>query len=54
MIEVSQLDLDTPETKPCLDVLAATLHDVRTQEGALPDDVMYEYDSNMMQRRMSG
>ncbi len=54
VIEVSQLDLDTPETKPCLDVLAATLHDVRTQEGALPDDVMYEYDSNMMQRRMSG
>ena len=51
---VTQLDLDTPETKPCLDVLAATLHDVRTQDGALPDEIRYDYSSAMMQQRMSG
>ncbi len=54
IIEVSQLDLDTPETKPCLDVLAATLHDVRTQDGALPDAVMYHDNEQIMLHRMTG
>lgn len=50
VIEVTQLDLDTPETAPCLDVLAETLHNVRTQDGALPDAFSFEraYDRGMM------
>lgn len=50
VIEVTQLDLDTPETKPCLDVLAETLHNVRTQDGALPDG--FFADSPVMQQQM--
>lgn len=35
VIEVTQLDLDSPESAPCLDVLADTLHDLRTQDDLL-------------------
>ena len=45
---VTQLDLDTPQTAPCLDVLAETLHGVRTQGGALPDDFDNLFSRQMM------
>lgn len=48
VIEVTQLDLDTPQTAPCLDVLAETLHGVRTQDGALPDDFDNLFNRQMM------
>ena len=48
VIEVTQLDLDTPQTAPCLDVLAETLHGVRTQDGALPDDFDNLFSRQMM------
>lgn len=52
VIEVTQLDLDSQETPPCLDVLAETLHNVRTLDGTLPQ---YSYpDTLAAQRFMQG
>ena len=50
VIEVTQLDLDMPQTAPCLDVLADTLHNVRTQDGALPDQFDPMFSRQMMMR----
>lgn len=52
VIEVTQLDLDMPETAPCLDVLADTLHNVRTQDGTLPDDFDFEFESGFNRQMM--
>ena len=52
VIEVTQLDLDMPETKPCLDVLADTLYRVRTQDGALSEN--FAFDAAAVQAQMRG
>ena len=52
VIEVTQMDLDLPEAVPCLDVLADTLHSIRTQ-----DDTLTEFDcadNAYLQRRSFG
>ena len=54
VIEVTQLNLDMPAAAPCLDVLADTLRNVRTQDGALPDDFEFSFDSTVSRQMMHG
>ena len=39
ILEVTQMERDLTSEAPCLDILADTLRDVRTYDGALPDPI---------------